>query len=164
MTEVKPDAWLFEVKGTGECGLPVSDWRVYGVYGTERAAASGLRVCDCGLEGRVVPLFRQPLCPHSAAGRPENFSAMECVTAGECGCEYGADLSRALRLADDAAQSVVCTEGHSPEPGHWTITREQIDADPYLDDALAHLEWRGLAEVRRAEDGVTVLFKEASHD
>lgn len=67
---------------------------------------------------------------------------------------------RALRLADDAAESVICTEGHSPGPKRWTITREQIKADPYLDDALAHLEWRGLAEVHRAEDGVTVVFKE----
>lgn len=72
-------------------------------------------------------------------------------------------MLRALRLADDAAESVICTEGHSPELGRWTITREQIAADPYLDDALAHLEWRGLAEVHRAEDGVTVVFKEVSH-
>lgn len=69
-------------------------------------------------------------------------------------------MQRALRLADDAAESVICTEGHSPGPKRWTITREQIKADPYLDDALAHLEWRGLAEVHRAEDGVTVVFKE----
>jgi hypothetical protein len=34
--------------------------------------------------------------------------------AGECGCVYGAEWSRALRLADDAAESVICTEGHSP--------------------------------------------------
>jgi hypothetical protein len=159
MKDLKPDAWVFEVRGTGEFGLPVSGWRVYGVYDTERAAASGLRVCNRGLEGRVVPLFRQPLCPRPAAGRPENFLAMECVAAGECGCDHGADLSRALRIADDAAQSVVCTEGQPLEHGHWKLTSEQVEADPYLRDAFDHLEWRGIAEVRRADDGVTVVFK-----
>jgi hypothetical protein len=68
-------------------------------------------------------------------------------------------MLRALRLADDAAESVICTEGESRE-GVWVLTAEQIAADPYLDDALAHLEWRELAEVYRAEDGVTVVFKE----
>lgn len=66
---------------------------------------------------------------------------------------------RALRLADDAAESVICTEGESRE-GLWILTAEQIAADPYLEDCLAHLEWRGLAEVHRAEDGVTVVFTE----
>ena len=46
------------------------------------------------------------MCPHSAAGRPEHFPAKACVLAGECGCAYGAEWSRALRLADDAAESV----------------------------------------------------------
>ena len=31
---------------------------------------------------------------------------------------------------------------------------------PVEHDALAHLEWRGLAEARRAEDEVVVVFKE----
>ena len=43
------------------------------------------------------------MCPHSAAGRPERFPAKACILAGECGCVYGAEWSRALRLADDAA-------------------------------------------------------------
>lgn len=100
------------------------------------------------------------LCPYPVHGRPDSFPARACILAGECGCDNGAELSRALRLADEAAQSVICTEGHSPEPKRWTLTREQIEADPYLDDALAHLEWRGLAEARRAEDEVVVVFKE----
>lgn len=69
-------------------------------------------------------------------------------------------MQRALRLADDAAESVICTEGHSPEPGRWTITREQIAADPYLEDCLAHLEWRGIAKVAREDGHVTVVFEE----
>jgi hypothetical protein len=40
------------------------------------------------------------MCPHSAAGRPERFPAKACILAGECGCVYGAEWSRALRLAD----------------------------------------------------------------
>lgn len=43
------------------------------------------------------------MCPHSAAGRPERFPAKACILAGECGCVYGAEWSRSLRLADDAA-------------------------------------------------------------
>lgn len=66
---------------------------------------------------------------------------------------------RALRLADDAAESVICTVGRSPRERQWVLYQEQIAADPYLDDCIAHLEWRGLADVERASDGVTVIFK-----
>lgn len=70
------------------------------------------------------------------------------------------DWARALRLADDAAESVICTEGHSPAAYHWLLTHEQIAADPYLEDCIAHLEWRGIARRFDAEDGVTVIFEE----
>ena len=100
------------------------------------------------------------MCPHSAAGRPERFPAKACILAGECGCVYGAEWSRALRLADDAAESVICTEGHSPAAYHWVLTHEQIAAGPYLEDCIAHLEWRGIARRFDAEDGVTVIFEE----
>lgn len=70
------------------------------------------------------------------------------------------DWDRALRLADDAAESVICTEGHSPAAYHWVLTHEQIAADPYLEDCIAHLEWRGIARRFDAEDGVTVIFEE----
>lgn len=121
------------------------------------------------------------MCPHSAAGRPERFPAKACILAGECGCVYGAEWSRALgladeagacveayrmawsrttRLADDAAESVICTEGHSPAAYHWVLTHEQIAADPHLEDCIAHLEWRGIARRFDAEDGVTVIFEE----
>ena len=99
------------------------------------------------------------LCPHSAAGRPERLPAKACILAGECGCAYGAEWSRALRLADEAAESVICTEGESRE-GLWILTAEQIAADPYLEDCIAHLEWRGIARRFDAEDGVTVIFEE----
>lgn len=98
-------------------------------------------------------------CPYPAAGRPERLPAKACILAGDCGCAYGAEWSRALRLADDAAESVICTEGHSPAAYHWVLTHEQIAADPYLEDAIAHLQWRGLADVERASDGVTVILK-----
>ena len=45
------------------------------------------------------------MCPHSAAGRPERFPAKACILAGECGCVYGAEWSRALRLADECEES-----------------------------------------------------------
>lgn len=100
------------------------------------------------------------MCPHSAAGRPERFPAKACILAGECGCVYGAEWSRALRLADDAAESVICTEGHNTEGRQWVLYTEQIAADPYLEDCIAHLEWRGIARRFDAEDGVTVIFEE----
>ncbi|TCS94586.1 hypothetical protein EDC36_11757 [Tepidimonas ignava] len=59
------------------------------------------------------------------------------------------DLARALRLADDAAESVICTEGHSPRERQWVLYPEQIAADPYLEDCIAHLEWRGMAKAVR---------------
>lgn len=49
---------------------------------------------------------------------------------------------------------------HSPAAYHWVLTHEQIAADPYLEDAIAHLEWRGIARRFDAEDGVTVIFEE----
>jgi hypothetical protein len=99
------------------------------------------------------------LCPHSAAGRPERFPAKACILAGECGCAYGAEWSRALRLADDAAESVICTEGRIEAPGVWRITREVFDSDrAYPSDCLEHLRWRGLVDVETdAETGDMVV-------
>ena len=70
------------------------------------------------------------------------------------------DWARALALADDAAESVICTVGHSPRERQWVLYPEQIAADPYLEDCIAHLEWRGIARRFDAEDGVTVIFEE----
>ena len=78
----------------------------------------------------------------------------------ECGCVYGAEWSRALRLADDAAESVICTEGHNTEGRQWVLYPEQIAADPYLEDCIAHLEWRGIAKAVREDGRVTVIFEE----
>lgn len=100
------------------------------------------------------------LCHHSAAGRPERFPAKACILAGECGCVYGAEWSRALRLADDAAESVICIVGHSPRERQWVLYPEQIAADPHLEDAIEHLEWRGIAKAVRGDDRVTVIFEE----
>ncbi len=66
---------------------------------------------------------------------------------------------RALRLADDAAESVIYGEAMRSDGGTWTLTQAQIAADPYLEDALAHLQWRGLADVERASDGVRLTFR-----
>ena len=67
----------------------------------------------------------------------------------------------ALRLADDAAESVICTEGYNTEGRRWVLYPEQIAADPYLEDCIAHLEWRGIAKAVREDDGrVTVIFEE----
>lgn len=63
-------------------------------------------------------------------------------------------------LADDAAESVICTEGHNTEGRQWVLYPEQIAADPYLEDCIAHLEWRGIARRFDAEGGVTVIFEE----
>jgi hypothetical protein len=69
------------------------------------------------------------------------------------------DWARALRLADDAAESVICTEGHNTEGRQWVLYPEQIAADPYLEDCIAHLEWRGIAKAVREEGRVTVIFE-----
>lgn len=69
------------------------------------------------------------------------------------------DWARALRMADDAAESVICTVGHSPRERQWVLYQEQIAADPYLEDAIAHLEWRGMATVERRSDSVTVEMR-----
>lgn len=69
------------------------------------------------------------------------------------------DWSRALRLADDAAESIIHGEAMRSDGGTWTLTQAQIDADPYLEDALAHLQWRGLADVDRESDGVRLTFR-----
>lgn len=102
------------------------------------------------------------MCPHSAAGRPERFPAKACILAGECGCVYGAEWSRALRLADDAAESVICSEGRIEAPGVWRITRDVLDADrAYLSDCIEHLCLRGMADAQTdAETGdVVVIFR-----
>lgn len=70
------------------------------------------------------------------------------------------DWTRALRLADDAAESLICTEGHNTEGRQWVLYPEQIAADPYLGDAIAHLEWRGIAKAVREGGRVTVIFEE----
>jgi len=71
------------------------------------------------------------------------------------------DWARALRLADDAAESVICTEGQIERPGVWRITREVFDSDrAYLSDCIEHLQSRGLADARTVENGdVIVNFK-----
>lgn len=68
------------------------------------------------------------------------------------------DLARALRLADDAAESVICTEGHSPRERQWVLYPEQIADRPAI--CIAHLEWRGIAKAVREDGRVTVIFEE----
>ena len=70
------------------------------------------------------------------------------------------DTIRALRLADDAAESVICTEGHNTEGRQWVLYPEQIAADPYLEDCIAHLEWQGIVKAVRGDGSVTVIFEE----
>lgn len=40
------------------------------------------------------------------------------------------------------------------------VTHEQIAADPYLEDAIAHPEWRGIAKAVMEDGRVTVIFEE----
>lgn len=70
------------------------------------------------------------------------------------------DWARALRLADDAAESFICTVGRSPRERQRVLYPEQIAADLYLEDCIAHLEWRGIAKAVREDDRVTVIFEE----
>ena len=68
----------------------------------------------------------------------------------------------ATRLADDVAESVICTVGHNTEGRQWVLYPEQIAADPYLEDCIAHLEWRGIANAVWEDDGrVIVIFEDS---
>lgn len=112
-------------------------------------------------------------------GKPRDYRDVDSDPEGVLCVEPGAPLKaapsapsgvwmRALRLADDAAESVICdaaesvicTAGHSPAAYHWVLWHEQIAADPYLEDAIAHLEWRGIAKAVREDGRVTVIFEE----
>jgi hypothetical protein len=104
------------------------------------------------------------LCPYSAAGRPEYFPALACIWHSECGCDNGAELSRALRFADEFAASLICTEGQELEPGRWKLTGDQVEYDPTLRAALDHLKWRGFSEVIRIEDRMIVAFTNPQRD
>ena len=68
------------------------------------------------------------------------------------------DWDRALRLVDDATESVIYGEAMHNDGGAWTLTQVQLDADPYLEDAIAHLEWRRMAKAVREDGRVTVIF------
>ena len=68
----------------------------------------------------------------------------------------------ATRLADDVAESVICTSGYNTEGRQWVLYPEQIAADPYLEDCITHLEWRGIAKAVWEDDGrVTVIFEDS---
>jgi hypothetical protein len=117
----------------------------------------------------IAPAFltlpsHEELCPYSAAGRPEHFPALACIWHAECGCDNGAELSRALRLADDAAKSVICSEGQPLEQGRWKLAVDQTKADWYLFDAVEHLKWRGFADAMRTDDGLIVAFTKQQCD
>ena len=66
----------------------------------------------------------------------------------------------ATRLADDAAESLICTVGRSPRERQWVLYPEQIAADPYLADCIEHLEWRGIAKAVREDGRLTVIFEQ----
>jgi hypothetical protein len=87
--------------------------------------------------------------PRGAMGDPRKIGiAIDTVCDA---LSKSGDWTRALRLADDAAESVICTEGQIRRPGVWRITREVFDSDrAYLSDCLQHLAWRQMADV--AED------------
>jgi hypothetical protein len=51
-------------------------------------------------DGRMIDhlaarLDRQLECPRPASGRQDDFAALDCILAGECGCEYGRHWERA---------------------------------------------------------------------
>jgi hypothetical protein len=80
-------------------------------------------------------------------------------TVSEFGPDNGAELSRALRLADEFAASLICTEGQELEPGRWKLTGDQVEYGPHLQAAFEHLKWRGFADVMPLNDGLMVVFK-----
>lgn len=68
------------------------------------------------------------------------------------------ELSRAIRLADEFAALLICTDGQELEPGRWKLTGDQVEYGPHLQAAVAHLTWRGFADVTPLNDGLMVVF------
>lgn len=69
-----------------------------------------------------------------------------------------AELSRAIRLADEFAALLICTEGQELEPGRWKLTGDQVEYGPHLRATFEHLKWRGFADVTPLNDGLVVVF------
>lgn len=127
---------LRHVERSREAGLFVSD-----DVGPENFARDIIAILRAGCDGGVTV-------------SPKDTTALE----EDAKSGYGYKWTRALRIADDAAESVICTEGHSTADHQWVLTHEQIAADPYLEDCIAHLEWRGRVKRLATKDGVTVIF------
>jgi hypothetical protein len=72
-----------------------------------------------------------------------------------------AALQRAMRVADIAAEELVCSEGHFPGR-HREYVFEHGAVDEHLLDCIEHLCWRGLATRRDdASEIVLVLASKA---
>jgi hypothetical protein len=86
---------------------------------------------------------------------PDSLEA-QCLASG---CDNGVELNRALRLADDFATLLICSEGQELGPGRWKLTGDQVEYYPLLLAAFEHLKWRGFADVTSLDDGLMVVFK-----
>lgn len=56
----EPQAWLVEVRGTGEYGFRETGWEVYAVYLSRASAERWMRLVGNGLAYRITPLVRSP--------------------------------------------------------------------------------------------------------
>jgi len=72
--------------------------------------------------------------------------------------EWGAELSRAIRLADEYAVLLICNEGQELEPGRRKLTGDQVEYGSHLRAAFEHLKWRGFVDVTPLNDGLMVDF------
>lgn len=121
-----------------------------------------------GREGQLPPIPAQAALLHDLYtkalplarlldGTKDSVPNVQAVS--ELGPDSGEELSRAIRLADDFAASLICTEGQELEPGRWKLTSEQVEYGPHLQAAFEHLMWRGFADVMPLDDGLMVVFK-----
>ena len=106
---------------------------------------------------RIAALLRREA--HLAITHCDNLIWMGWTPPeGESVATVRAELSRALRLADEFAALLICTEGQELEPGRWKLTSDQVEYGPHLQAAFEHLKWRGFADVTPLNDGLMVVF------
>jgi hypothetical protein len=121
-----------------------------------------------GREGQLPPIPAQAALLHDLYTKALPLARLldgtkdsipNVQTVSEFGPDNGAELSRSLRLADDFATLLICTEGQELDPGRWKLTSEQVEYSPHLLAAFEHLKWRGFVDVMPLDDGLLVVFK-----
>jgi hypothetical protein len=77
------------------------------------------------LEAQLADIQRKTNCPRPMRHRPEEFTAEQCIAAGECGCVYGRGTSATACICDSSL--VTDTSHHQPHcPRYQAQTPVQV--------------------------------------